>query len=138
MTPSGIDILKRHEGLRLKTYLCPAGVLTIGYGHTKGVTEGMEITIEEADRLLHEDVAGAEWDVRQRVENFDMISPRRQDALINMAFNLGGTGFGKFKTFLRAVRAGEWKAASAALEFSKWYGQVHGRAKDIQQMILQG
>ena len=40
------------EGLKLKAYRCPSGVLTIGYGHTKGVYEGMQITKEQAAFLI--------------------------------------------------------------------------------------
>lgn len=144
MTPNGIEQLKRHEGLRLKAYLCPAGVWTIGYGHTGGVKPGDTITNEQASDMLILDAAKAERDARTLVPNFDELTPRRQDALVNMAFNLGrgnaakGTGLAGFKTFLRCVKAGQWMAAGTSLETTKWYGQVKGRARDIVAAILQG
>ena len=55
MNPA-VPIIKEFEGCKLKAYLCPAGVWTIGYGHTDGVKEGDEITQEQADRLLADDV----------------------------------------------------------------------------------
>ena len=55
MNPA-IPIIKEFEGCKLKAYLCPANVWTIGYGHTDGVKEGDEITQQEADRLLASDV----------------------------------------------------------------------------------
>ena len=144
MTHEGLEQLKRHEGLRLHAYRCPAGVLTIGYGHTGGVKEGDQITNEEADDMLILDAAKAERDARALVPNFDGLTPRRQDALINMAFNLGrgnaarGTGLAGFKTFLRCIKAGQWIAAGTSLETTKWYGQVKNRAHEIVQMILLG
>lgn len=144
MTPNGLEQLKRHEGLRLKAYRCPAGVWTIGYGHTAGVKPGDVITDDEAERLLMADAAKAELDARALVPNFDSLTPRRQDALVNMAFNLGrgnaakGTGLAGFKTFLRCVKAGQWMAAGTSLETTKWYSQVRNRAREIVQMILQG
>ena len=43
----GLNIIKKYEGCRLTAYKCPAGVYTIGYGHTKGVKKGDTITQKE-------------------------------------------------------------------------------------------
>ena len=50
------DFVKRWEGLRLKAYRCPGGVLTVGYGHTKGVKPGQTITRQEAEKLIRDDL----------------------------------------------------------------------------------
>lgn len=138
VTEAGIQQLKQHEGLRLKAYLCPAGVWTVGYGHTGNVSPGMVITEELADTYLRRDLQVAEEDARKLFPNLDQYSPRRRDALINMSFNLGYPNFSKFKTFIRAVNAEQWMAAGTNLETTKWYGQVKRRAHDIVQAILQG
>lgn len=52
----GINLIKEFEGCRLKAYKCPAGVWTIGYGHTSNVKPNQSITREEAERLLREDL----------------------------------------------------------------------------------
>ena len=49
---TGLDIVKEAEGLRLSAYLCPAGIPTIGYGHTKGVKLGDTCTKEQAEIIL--------------------------------------------------------------------------------------
>ena len=147
-------MLKRHEGLRLAAYLCPAGALTIGYGHTAGVKAGDVIDTAEADRLLRSDVENAETAARALVPSFAMLSPRRQDALVNMAFNLGRSRLAGFRTFLRCVNAAAdataadpvtvnrvaqaWRAAGTNLETTKWYAQVRTRARDLVAIILQG
>ena len=48
----GLSLIKKFEGCELEAYKCPAGVWTIGYGHTKNVREGMTISKEQADNML--------------------------------------------------------------------------------------
>lgn len=49
---AGVNLIKQFEGCRLTAYKCPAGVWTIGYGHTAGVHQGQTITQAEAERYL--------------------------------------------------------------------------------------
>jgi hypothetical protein len=53
---NGLNLIKQFEGCHLTSYKCPAGVWTIGYGHTQGVTEGQSITQEQADLYLKTDL----------------------------------------------------------------------------------
>ncbi len=62
LNAASLDLIREFEGLRLEAYLCPAGVLTIGYGHTSyagspEVTEGMKVTEGEANAILERDMA---------------------------------------------------------------------------------
>jgi lysozyme len=52
----GIDLIKKFEGFKPYAYLCPANILTIGYGHTRGVRLGQTCTEEEAEQFLIEDL----------------------------------------------------------------------------------
>ena len=65
MNDAGIALIKHFEGCRLKSYRCPAGVWTCGWGTTDGVTEDTEWTQEEADLRLAEDLAVFEMRVRR-------------------------------------------------------------------------
>ena len=58
ISPTGIKLIKSFEGLSLTSYVCPVGVLTIGYGHTGNVLAGTKITEKEADSLLKQDLTG--------------------------------------------------------------------------------
>lgn len=86
-----IDTIKEFEGLRLKCYLDPAGIPTIGYGHTKTVTyadyiNGKTITKEEALRLLEDDVAPA------RAAAYAISGEHSglvHDAIADFVYNLG-------------------------------------------------
>lgn len=83
----GIDLIKRFEGFSSVAYLCPAGVWTIGYGHTAGVHEGDSIDEDAAEDFLREDLADAEGAVGRYVK-----APLKQcqfDALVSFAYNLG-------------------------------------------------
>jgi lysozyme len=139
MTEEGLEMWRRHEGLRLKAYLCPSGKLTIGYGHTGGVKQEDVITTERAEEMLAEDMAIAEKDARALVRQFDQLSPRRQDALINLAGNMGRTVLGTFHNFLNDVRTGNFTSAATSLACSKWAKQVGPtRSGDIIGAIRRG
>ena len=84
----GVSLIKQFEGCRLKAYKCPAGVWTIGYGHTAGVKEGDTITQEIADDYLRNDLAKYE----KAVMNYDGIYHFNQnqfDALVSFTYNCG-------------------------------------------------
>lgn len=88
ISENGLNLIKEFEGCRLEAYRDPAGVLTIGYGHTHGVQEGMRITQETADEYLRDDCVAAE----KNVNGFDAKYHWNQnqfDALVSFAFNLG-------------------------------------------------
>jgi len=113
-SPTGIAIIKRFEGLRLKAYLCPANVVTVGFGHTKGVQlNDPEITEEEADRLLAEDLKLYERAVTEMVKV--PITQNQFDALCALAFNIG-TGALRGSTLLKKLNAG----LPCADEFLRW------------------
>lgn len=111
----GLNLIKSFEGCKLKAYKCPAGVPTIGYGHTKGVTMGMEISQSVADKYLAEDVAPLEKTINKLGINFRQ---GQFDALVSFMFNLGEGSFNK-STLKKKILAGA-KDAEIAEEFKKW------------------
>lgn len=85
---AGIDLIKKYEGCRLEAYKCPAGVWTIGYGHTGGVTNGQKITQEKADELLHADIEKFEKKVDAYMDKYKWAQ-NEFDALVSFAYNIG-------------------------------------------------
>ena len=85
---AGLDLIKQFEGCRLTAYRCPAGVWTIGYGHTAGVAAGQKITQAEADRLLVSDVEKYEKKVNKYHDRYTWRQ-NEFDALVSFAFNVG-------------------------------------------------
>ncbi len=83
-------LIKSFEQLRLNSYLCPAGVWTIGYGHTDGVNQGMLITEKTADAFLKQDIRNAEHSINQMDAE---LSQEQFDALVSFVFNVGVRAF---------------------------------------------
>lgn len=84
----GLEIIKYFEGCRLSAYKCPAGVLTIGYGHTRGVKQGDKITQEQAEEYLKEDLKVFETHVMSFNDKYNWSS-NEFSALVSFAFNIG-------------------------------------------------
>lgn len=88
ISDKGVSLIKRFEGCRLKAYKCPAGVWTIGYGHTAGVVEGMTITQAQADAYLRDDIAKYENAVK-KYDDIYHFNQNQFDALVSFTFNCG-------------------------------------------------
>lgn len=109
------ELIKQFEGLRLKAYLCPAGIWTIGYGHTSGVSPNSFITIQEADEYLHRDVATIEM----QLNKLNLILRQCQwDAIISFVFNVG-IGNSESSTLLAKIRINP-EDNSIIDEFLRW------------------
>jgi len=134
MTESIYELIKRHEGLRLKPYKCTAGKLTIGVGRNlddNGISE------EEAMMMLHADVHNC-IDSLHAFSWFHTLNEVRQNALIDMVFNLGITRFKRFKKMIAALDAGDYGKAADEAQDSAWYNQVGSRAVEVCTMIRHG
>lgn len=111
----GRNLIKVSEGCVLETYKCPAGVTTIGYGHTKGVELGDKITKETAEKYLDEDIQEVETFVRNNVTV--PLTQNEFDALVSFGFNVG-CGKLNDSTLLRKLNSGDYQGA--AEEFDRW------------------
>ena len=103
------------EGCRLTAYRCPAGVWTIGIGHTRGVKKGQQITEAQALQLLKGDLQPCE----QSVNNLKVCKTQGEfDALVDFTFNLGAAALAK-STLLAKIRMGA-SEMEIRKEFSRW------------------
>lgn len=91
ISQKGIDLIKSFEGFRSEAYICPGGVLTIGYGHTKNVKDGDTITKAAAEKLLYEDVEYYAESVSKHITS--AINQDQFDALVSLCYNIGPTRF---------------------------------------------
>ncbi len=117
---AGLELIKSFEGLGLKAYLCPSGVLTIGYGHTgmvrgSKITPHTTITPEEAEALLKEDLKRYEKAVNSLVKV--PLNSNQFDALVSFVFNIGINAFST-STLLTLLNNGDYKGASQ--QFKRW------------------
>ena len=117
----GIAIIRKYEGLKLRAYICPSGLPTIGYGATfymngSRVQIGDVITIDHADKLLHFQVKLFAEEVRRTVKS--NINENQLGALVSFCFNVGGAAFGK-STLAKKVNANP-SDSTIRNEFMRW------------------
>ena len=111
----GIELIKKYEGCILKSYKCPSGVWTIGYGHTNGVKSGMQITKTQALDYLKQDLSTFEKAVTNYVKV--PLNQNQFDALVSFSFNCGSDAL-KTSTLLKKLNSCDYNGA--ANEFLKW------------------
>lgn len=123
------NLIKQSESCALSAYLCPAGVPTIGYGHTKGVTITMHCTQSMADKWLQEDV--------QEISNYinriitSSINQNMFDAIVDFVFNVG---IGNFlsSTLLKKINMNP-NDITIKNEFNKW---VYAKKKILPGLVI--
>lgn len=118
VTEEGLALIRRFEGFRGTAYRCPAGVWTIGHGHTSQagpplVHAGLVIGAEEAARILAADVARVAEAVRPLLAR--PVSDAQFSALVSFAFNVGVDAFRR-SSVRRAVNAGRFSEVPATLK----------------------
>lgn len=115
ITPAGIALIKQFESCVLKAYKCPAGIWTIGYGHTgPEVHEGLTISKMEAGTLLNMDLEKFDRAVLLKCPT---ASPEQHSAMVCLAFNIGIGAFNK-SSVARNHNAGNFN--EAAQSFALW------------------
>ena len=98
-----IEMLKRHEGVRSKVYMCSAGYETIGVG--RNIAEsGLGLSEDEIEYLLNNDIKRVREELEDNYFWFAALNEVRQDAMIDISFNLGLTRLRGFATWCGFVR----------------------------------
>jgi lysozyme len=124
------ELCRRFEGLRLKAYVCPAGILTIGFGSTKNVKSGMIISPTEAENRLSQDLSVSTAAAIRYCPTLLLETDGRLAAISDFVFNLGG---GRLKISTLRKRINEKKWSEVAKELNKW---VWGGGKKLPGLIL--
>lgn len=109
---AGLNLIKEFEGLRLESYLCPAGVYTVGFGSTgPHVKPNMRITEEEADRLLRDDIKRFEDLVSKDLSHIELNS-NQFSALVSICFNCGSAPIRPGMTIRKCLDRGDYQGAA--------------------------
>jgi lysozyme len=127
ISETGLALIRQFEGLRLRAYRDAVGVATIGYGTTRGVKMGQEISKERAEELLREDVARFEGYIEALVGV--PLTQGQWDALSSFVYNLGPGALEK-STLLRLLNAGDYSGAAA--QFDRW---VYASGKKLSGLV---
>ena len=134
ISDQGLNLIKKFEGLHkvdadgmVVPYRCPSNVLTIGFGHTKGVKKNMRITKQEAEDLLRDDMKIYEAEVKRLVDV--PLTQFQFDALVSFVYNLGAANFNS-STLLKKLNAGDYAAVPA--QFMRWNkARVNGKLQPL-------
>ena len=132
-----LEMLKRHEGVRSKVYLCSAGYETIGVGRNISAN-GLGLSGDEVDYLLENDIVRVIKELSSEYPWFKDLDDVRKDAMIDISFNLGATRLRGFKRALAAMEVADYKMAAKEFLDSKWSRDVKGRATELCYMIEMG
>ena len=128
------ELIKKHEGLRLKPYKCTAGKLSIGYGRN---LEDNGISAYEADVLLNDDIQNC-YAQCIKFPFWNKLNEVRQAALLDMCYNLGFARLNGFKKMLKALERLDYKTAAKEMLGSKWARDVKSRATELAELMKYG
>jgi len=139
ISEEGLALIKKFEGCELKAYRCPANVLTIGYGHIKGVKEGDQITKEEANYMLQKEMIEYEGYVNDMVDV--ELNQSQYDSLCAWVYNLGPTNL-QSSTLLKVLNEGKYNEIPQQIKrWNKAGGEVLDgliRRREAEALLFEG
>ena len=139
ISKEGIALIKKFEGIELEAYQDSVGVWTIGYGHTKGVKEGDNISLKKAEQMLEEELIEYEGYINNMVELG--LEQNQFDALVAWVYNLGPTNL-RQSTLLKVLNQGLFN--EVPYEIKRWNkagGEVLNglvRRREAEALLFEG
>ena len=127
-----LENIKESEGFRNRVYKCTEGYDTIGYGFA---VKDLVMDKDIADMILERKVAELRLRVEQKFPFIDSMPESVQDVMIEMCFQLGVSGFSKFKKTIQYLMTKQFKEAAVEMLDSKWYKQTPNRAKKLSDIV---
>lgn len=128
---NALNLIRKFESCRLKAYLCPSGIPTIGWGHTAGVKLGDTCTEEQAKAWLKEDIVNAENLVKKRVKV--PVSQNHFDALVSFVFNIRQEKWNEQDcTLLRLLNKGDYEGAAG--QFKRWVNGLNPKTGKMEPL----
>lgn len=132
-----INMLKLHEGVKSHCYKCTQGFETIGVG--RNISEsGLGLSDDEIEYLLANDIARVKDELSDTYFWFNAMNEARQDAMVDICFNLGLTRLRGFVNALEAMSREQFDIAADEFMDSRWATQVGNRAVRVTEMIRTG
>ena len=131
------DQLRIHEGVRSHAYKCSANMITVGVGRNIDENGGIGLSDDEIDYLLENDIKRCKQELI-RYSWFPDLDSVRQDAIVNLCFNLGLTRLMGFQNAMGAMAVGDYEKAADEFLDSRWAKQVGQRSLDVAHMIRAG
>ena len=127
-----IKKIKEHEGYRSTVYQCTEGFDTIGYGFA---IKDLKLSEEICDIILAEKIAKLQFDISNKFEWFDDSPTLVKDVVTNMCYQIGLSGFSKFKKTIYYLETEQYEEASIECLDSLWAKQTPNRAKELSEQL---
>ena len=127
-----IDDLKKHEGFKPTVYEDTEGYDTIGYGFA---IKDLYLSKEVCDIILIEKIAELKLNITKKFEWFEHSPDIIQNSVINMCYQMGISGFSKFKKTIYYLETEQYEEASTECLDSLWAKQTPNRAKEVSEAI---
>ena len=132
-----VQMLRLHEGVRYKVYMCSEGYETIGVG--RNISEGgLGLSKDEVDYLLVNDIKRVQDELTRNYSWFAKLDEVRRDAMVDICFNIGLTKLRGFVNALAAMSRSQYEIAADEFMDSRWSEQVGNRAVEVTDMIRTG
>ena len=126
-----VTLIKQFEGCRLQAYQDSNDIWTIGYGHTGGIKEDLEITQEQAEEYLREDLQNIAPSIIRLVKK--MLNNNEYSALLSLTFNIGIGSF-ENSTLLKLINQKDLN--NAGLLANEWLKWDHDAEKNVLNGLL--
>mgnify|MGYP003144048138 FL=1 len=139
ISQEGVNLIKKFEGFEEEAYKCPAGVWTIGYGHTKDVMKGDFWSEAYAEHMLEVELEEYSEYINDLVEV--ELNQNQFDALVSWVYNLGPTNL-KSSTLLKVLNEGDFDEVPRQIRrWNKASGEVlEGlvRRREAEALLFRG
>ena len=127
-----LNRIKHPEGYRSRVYKCTEGFDTIGYGFA---IKDLQLSEEICDIILAEKLAKLQFDISNKFDWFDDSPELVKDVVTNMCYQLGISGFSKFKQTIYYLETEQYEEASVECLDSLWAKQTPNRAKELSEQL---
>ena len=127
-----LDRIKHHEGFRSKVYNCTEGYPTIGYGFA---IKDLEIDEDIAEMILMRKLDDLMNRIQVKFHWWRSADDNVRDVVVEMCYQLGVSGFSKFKKTIDHLENKRYGKASAEMLDSKWARQTPNRALELSNLI---
>ncbi len=129
-----IERLKINEGYRSKVYKCSEGFDTIGYGFA---IKDLELSEEVSTKILTELVIKKHEMLKEKLSWYNDLPQEVKGVCIEMTYQMGYSGFLKFKKAITHMQNKEWQLAADEMLDSLWAKQTPNRAKELAQIVAE-
>tara|TARA_R110000824_G_scaffold74092_8_gene188613 strand:+ start:2527 stop:2931 length:405 start_codon:yes stop_codon:yes gene_type:complete len=127
-----IESIKKNEGYVKVVYKDSLGVDTIGYGFA---IKDLELDEDICDDILLRKLKDLDKKVNKKFVWFKYMPPNIKDVIMEMCYQLGVTGFSRFRKTITFLQDKQWKEASVEMLDSLWAKQTPNRAKSLSDIV---